>query len=204
VDRLPVEDETGAQRRALVCKSCEQEMITQAPITARSDDETPEFAKLLNYVLKHDPVRGMELVLKAMDQFPDRGDAPVPDLDAIADDHLREELRNNQWVRFLLLTRKKGVSNRRIAKFCGMSEATIRREFATFDALTRKIPKEINGGYPAAASNVASPALAAVLRNLPKLTPAEREIVSQEIDIQQMPRNPAASGTEPGRDHGTE
>jgi hypothetical protein len=158
--------------------------MTDEPATA--DGMGREIVDLLNIVLKHDPVRGMDYLLKVMERFPDCGDAPVLDLDAIADDGLREEMQNSQYARFLFLARRKGVSNRRIAKKLGMSEATIRRDFATYDALTGKIPKEINGGDSPIASNVASPALAAVLRNLPKLTPAEREVARQQIDIQQI------------------
>jgi hypothetical protein len=99
---------------------------------------------------------------------------------------LNEELDTNQYSQFLNLMKKHGVSNRWLARAVGLSEATIRRDLATFDAIRSGNLNEIYGSDIDAASNDASPALKAILRNLPKLTAAERDVVRKELDIADM------------------
>jgi|GEM_PF-5919132 hypothetical protein len=94
-----------------------------------------------------------------------------------------DELESNGYVRLLTMLEKAGASNRAIARLVGMSEATIRRDFATFDAVRSGKFNDINSGDDDTASNDASPPLKAILRNVPKLTAAEREVVRKELDI---------------------
>jgi hypothetical protein len=99
---------------------------------------------------------------------------------------LNEELDTNQYSQFLNLMKKHGVSNRWLARAVGLSEATIRRDLATFDAIRSGNLNEIYGSDIDAASNDASPPLKAILKNLPKLTAAERDVVRKELDIADM------------------
>jgi hypothetical protein len=126
-----------------------------------ADDDGSAVVGLLRMLLQHDPEKGMELLIMAMEHFPDRADPP----------NFHPELLDDVYVRFVSVALRKGLSKRQIAKHLGTSEATIRRQIASFDAAALQKPNEINGDNSAAATNVASPALAAVLRNLPKLTP---------------------------------
>jgi hypothetical protein len=94
-----------------------------------------------------------------------------------------DELESNGYVRLLTMLEKAGASNRAIARLVGMSEATIRRDFATFDAVRSGKFNDINSGDDDTATNDASPPLKAILRNLPKLSAAERDVVRKELDI---------------------
>jgi hypothetical protein len=100
--------------------------------------------------------------------------------------NLVEAVDTNQYCQFLELMKKHGLSNRRIARAMGLSEATIRRDLATYDAIRSGNLNEIYGSDIDAASNDASPPLKAILRNLPKLTAAERDVVRKELDIADM------------------
>jgi hypothetical protein len=103
-----------------------------------------------------------------------------------------EELESNGYVRLLTMLEKAGASNRAIARLVGMSEATIRRDFATFDAVRSGKFNDINSGDDDTATNDASPPLNAILRNLPKLSAAERDVVRKELDIADIEQPEAA------------
>jgi transposase len=116
---------------------------------------------------------------------PDVPIEPTRSMEAIYD-QLRQTLDSSGYVRLVEMCKKAGASNRTIAKMWKLSEATIRRDLATYDAIRSGELYQINGGNSGAASNDASPALKAVLKNLPKLTAAEREVVQKELDILSM------------------
>jgi DNA-binding CsgD family transcriptional regulator len=96
-----------------------------------------------------------------------------------------EEL--NDWAEIIIRLKELGASNRSIAKFLGWSEPTFRRMWNS--AIGRTASNDADGGENpngsngARASNDASPALKAVLKNLPKLTANEREVVRMQLDI---------------------
>jgi hypothetical protein len=86
-------------------------------------------------------------------------------------------------ARIIVLARQAGASGRTLAKLFGWSEPTMRRLLASVDADGSEKANEASSGDTDTASNDASPALKAILRNLPKLTAAERDVVRKELDI---------------------
>jgi DeoR/GlpR family transcriptional regulator of sugar metabolism len=96
---------------------------------------------------------------------------------------LQELVASVPYARILLKLKDLGASYRVIARKFRVSEATIRRDFATYDAIRSGNFHKLNGRNSGAASNDASPALQAFLKNLPKLTADERYVVRQQLDL---------------------
>jgi hypothetical protein len=107
---------------------------------------------------------------------------------AMSTDHMNEDAITT-YARILIKLRELGASNRTLGKFVGCSEATVRRMFASNDAGGSENHNEANGHVAGAASNDASPPLKAILKNLPRLTAAERDVVHKELDIADIMRD---------------
>jgi hypothetical protein len=109
----------------------------------------------------------------------------------VENQHLSDDERRKKLFAQLIVTAKNaGASNRSVAKALGFSESTFRRMWNDATASNDADPpgnlNEANEGNVGAASNDASPPLKAILRNLPRLTAAERDVVRKELDILSM------------------
>jgi hypothetical protein len=88
----------------------------------------------------------------------------------------QKERDHAAFAKIIILAKDKGTSDRDLAKSLGWSETSFRRLMNIADG-------RAEDGQATAPSNDASPPLEAILRNLPKLTADERELVRKELDI---------------------